>query len=485
MLFDVRAGILRSIETISEGDFLKVEKDLEGKGSRAAQALIKLALKLKEGRRAISGVMKGIFSIATQVSNFDLKLEFYSSKIKSMTGELSKMSETVYSAFEQTTAAVTQVTESNTELSATLEDITRQSGMLNENTGKNMDMLVDIRRENSDVIKYSESMQEDVNNLIGILKTMEGTLQGIYGISNQTNLLALNASIEAARAGEAGRGFAVVAQEIRKLSETTNMLLSSMDKFLKDINDASQKSADSVKKTVESINRVNESVESMTDILSQNASSISSINESLTNISAFGEELNASMEEVAAAMSAVSQDAESVTSLSVEMKQIGGEIHEVAESMSEIEANVDKLTRESGQLAGDRFYTISNTDFVNSIEAAITAHTAWVNTLKQMARSMKLEPIQTNDHKCGFGHFYHSVKPLSEKIVPLWEEVDEYHSSLHKMGDAIIRFIGENDAKGADSSARKAEEISLVIVDIFKRMVQVAKEMEAAGELVF
>ena len=71
-----------------------------------------------------------------------------------------------------------------------------------------------------------------------MVKEETGTIEEI---NSQTNLLALNASIEAARAGEAGKGFAVVAEEIRKLSEETQVSSGSIRSALQKLEQTSDR----------------------------------------------------------------------------------------------------------------------------------------------------------------------------------------------------------------------------------------------------
>lgn len=452
------------------------QKNLSNKGLRMA---------VKDGKSQISPIFKGIFHVATLISSFDLKLSFFSDEIKKDSKALNLMASDVSSASEEISSATSQIVNANNDLYNDISEITEEANILNENTVKSNDLLKNIKFQNTCIMNYSKDMENSVQDLLDVISKINKTVKDINKISEQTKLLSLNASIEAARAGTAGKGFAVVASEIRTLSDTTKSLTSDIGALLNEINKASSRSTASVTETVKSIGKVNHNIEMMSDMVNKNSDAIGHITNRLTVVTPTSEEMNSSLQESYTALQSVNSDLQNLSQSAENLKNISNSIDDVSISIGHIENHVNNLAISAGRMVNNKVCGLSNNDFIKMIKDAVKAHTSWVDNLRAMAKSMNLSPIQTNEHKCGFGHFYYAVQPSSEKLLGLWKDVEKLHHDLHKKGDALILDIKQKDPQNALLSVNEAEKISKIIIDIFERMIKIAEEMDLAGESVF
>ena len=460
----------------------KIQAEYE---SDTAALLARILKGFKSCLPQVQQLMKGILNIATGVSTFQVSLLHYSDDIGETAVRLKESSEMMGAAIQQTNAGMGQVAETISEYATSLSDISGQSSALMEILEGNDEMLNKIRNVNREVSQKAISMDQEMSDLLNVIDDMKKIVAGVAEIAGHTNLLALNASIEAARAGEHGRGFAVVAEEVKKLAENTKNQLTSIERLMQNMETASGKSRESVKYTLSSIDNMNAYTEEMAVSFSNSRQSIQTVIGGVQVMAGSIEEINASSQEVSAAMHSIGGDADSLMIVADNLYRKAEDMAKLGEGIGVIEEKVTELATVSGKMANEEYLRIPNDDFIEAIDNAITAHSNWVRTLENMADGMKIEPIQTDDKKCGFGHFYHSVNPNHPQINNTWKAIDEIHHQLHHGAHVVIDCIKRGDRAGARKHTDEAKELSQQILQMFHELKASTDQLSKKGEYVF
>lgn len=446
-----KSALIKAISEMKEADYTR-DPDLQDIYER-----------LKSGRKQFGEIFEKNIKAVMQISSLDLTMQYQTEKIVDISRSVENATETIFGASADSAGG--RNNNQHEQLTNTIVNVSSDTNNVFEKIQEGQNELTTIRDLSRQTIDISLELQNDMDKLLQVLEYISDVISGINAISLQTNLLSLNASIEAARAGEAGKGFAVVAEEIGTLAGETQKLTSDMEQFVETIKEASEKSVQSASNTVESLEAMSKKINYVWDLNRESQQSVSRVNDSIRSIAEVSEYISSSMNEM---------EHQLKTSTSF-MNKVSSDLKKAVEPVVGIEKTLDDTVKQMGSLSQDAFYHLKNSEFAKYVRDAITAHRTWLNNLRNMVETHDVMPLQLDSTKCGFGHFYYSVKPRIPTILPVWEALEMKHRKFHQYGATIIEALNNGSHAEARQIYREAEEYSKGLIADLEQILHAAR----------
>ena len=93
--------------------------------------------------------------------------------------------------------------------------------------------------------------------------------------------------------------------------------------------------------------------------------------------------------------------------------------------------------------------------------------------------------MQTDDHRCAFGHFYYAVQPKNEGILEIWASLREKHKQFHANGGQAIMLLKKGDQVRAREYYHKAVEVSEYLLKDFDNLIALAEKLDKEAVRIF
>lgn len=237
---------------------------------------------------------------------------------------------------EQVAAAVHEMSQTIAEVSGNVQETADKAEGAREFATQGSSVVAETRVAIENLKSTVQGISDSVQELASETLKISGAAKIIEDIADQTNLLALNAAIEAARAGEHGRGFAVVADEVRSLARRTQDSTSEIHAIIgtltkrsdnavhvaKQGNDAANEGLEKMLQAEQTLNQITDSVGVIAEMAIQMAASV----EEQAQVA---DQINEQVEQISTLASDNLTKGQESTESSQRMDRIAGELHEL------------------------------------------------------------------------------------------------------------------------------------------------------------
>jgi methyl-accepting chemotaxis protein len=227
-------------------------------------------------------------------------------QVASASEELSSTSQQITANSEETSAQARVVSEATMKVSQNLQTVATGAEEMGASIKEIAKNATEAAKVATSAVKVAETTTATVSKLGESSTEIGQVIKVITSIAQQTNLLALNATIEAARAGEAGKGFAVVANEVKELAKETAKATEDISRKIEAIQTDTKAAVDAIASISGVINQIN-------DISSTIATAVEEQNATTNEMSRNVSEAAQGSGEITSNIAGVAQAAESTS----------------------------------------------------------------------------------------------------------------------------------------------------------------------------
>jgi methyl-accepting chemotaxis protein len=204
-----------------------------------------------------------------------------------------------------------------------------------------------IKISNDDVLKQIQTSNEELRQIVNVIKQIESKAQIINEIVFQTKLLSFNASVEAARAGEHGKGFAVVAEEVGNLAQMSG----NASKEITSLIDTSVLTVENIAKNTDI--KIKELISTSQKSIDEGSLKVSTCSSKLSDLVSFAHEIDSKLSEISSASKEQSTGISEMNKVIQELETINLKNNNSIKISVDVSSNLSELSENLSHLVDE------------------------------------------------------------------------------------------------------------------------------------
>ena len=335
--------------------------------------------------------------------------------------------------------------ESSHEASSQVQEAIRIADKGTETASALSRAINDIIAGNEKIHRQVELSNQQLGNIVNVIREIDSKTKVINDIVFQTKLLSFNASVEAARAGEHGKGFAVVAEEVGNLArmsgkaaeEISTMLSVNVLNVERVIHETQNSVGKMIKENMVFVERGATEAKACGVAFSAMREQIRKVDELSSNIAIASKEQAIGVENISKSMDHLNQ-------ILTNNSRITQETFATSDDLGNQNHILNNLSHSlAWSVLGSRIRNKMDPETEAAIDSGLKAHAEWKSKLLRVFKGTSNETFKPEtvckDDQCALGKWIYEKGEKRFGKLSNFKHLISTHAEFHKTACSVLK----------------------------------------------